>query len=237
MDAGRTWALQTFGADGVRIREQVPEILLDCHTKMANAQAEAQMSHTGPYGYIWKKALDEFVTQLGLLPSAEIVSLYRSPYKLVAFGDVVLFPWRFSRDLFSDPSEAKFAVSDARISIFTKRPRRAHTRLDIPFEHEELTAEEQEILQDEEKLLAKVLETHPRVVVVAYSSNPKSLNSIFWGEASLSEDGSLTFMGGEALLPSPHGQLVGVESASFDSGEIPRAELGVKELGTEGQKA
>lgn len=46
IDDGRAWALRTLGADGVVVREQISAIIRDCHEKMANAQAEADMKHT-----------------------------------------------------------------------------------------------------------------------------------------------------------------------------------------------
>lgn len=234
IDEGRAWALRTLGADGVLVREQISAIIRDCHEKMANAQAEADMKHTGVYGQIWRKCLDEFVAVLGRLPSAEI--LPRRGYKLVSFNGVVLFPWRFARERSTDIGSRPFAVSDTRISLFRQERDLAQQRLDIEFEHPELTEEERELLDAEAKALEETLTSH-RVVVVPYASNPSALHSIDWGEATLGADGYLTFASMESVLDVGSGSLVDVEPAEdegFSNGPIPRAQLGVKEEEADG---
>lgn len=229
IDEGRAWALRTLGADGVLVREQISAIISDCHEKMANAQAEADMKHTGVYGQIWRRCLDEFVTVLGRLPSAVIIP--RRGYKLVSFNGVVLFPWRFARERSTDIGSRPFAVSDTRISLFRQERDLGHQRLDIEFEHPELTEDERELLDAEAKALEEMITSH-RVVVVPYASNPSALHSIDWGEATLGTDGYLTFASMESLLNVGSGSLVDVtpaEDESFSGGPIPRAQLGVKE--------
>lgn len=235
IDEGRAWALRTLGADGVLVREQISPIIRDCHEKMANAQAEADMKHAGVYGQIWRKCLDEFVAVLGRLPSAEIVP--RHGYKLVSFNGVVLFPWRFARERSTDIGSRPFAVSDTRVSLFTQERDLAQQRLDIEFEHPELTEEERELLDAESKALEEALSSHPRVVIVPYASNPFALHSIDWGEVTLGADGYLTFASMESLLGIGSGSLVDVEPSedeAFSGGPIPRPQLGVKDEETDG---
>lgn len=236
IDPGREWALKTLGADGVLVRERIPAIIRDCHEKLANAQAEADMNHSGPYGYIWVRCLSEFSNALGGLPSAELVSLPRAGYKLVSFNGVVLFPWRYAKERSVDIASRPFAVSDARIALFTQPRDQTQLRLDIAYEHPELTDEERDFLDAdslvaEDKALQEALSTQPRVVVVAYASNPSSLHRIDWGEATLGEDGYLTFASTESLLDIGPGSLVDVNPAedAFSDGPIPRPQLGSKE--------
>jgi transcriptional regulator with XRE-family HTH domain len=191
--------LTTLGPDGVLVREQIPVIIRDCHEKMANAQAEADMKHSGPYGYIWRRCLDEFSSVLGRLPSAELITVPRSGYKLVSFNGVVLFPWRFARERSVEVGARPFAVSDTKVSLFTEKRGSSDARLDIEFEHPELTEEEHAFLDAEGNALAAALATHARVVVVPYASNPSALHSVEWGEATLGADGYLTF----ESLPRP----------------------------------
>lgn len=230
IDEGRTWALRVLGSDGVLVREQISAIIRDCHDKMANAQAEADMKHTGVYGQIWRKCLDEFVAVLGRLRSAEVVRC--RGYSLVAFNGVVLFPWRFARERATDIGSRAFAVSNTRVSLFTQEPTSAQRRLDIEFSHPELNEEERELLDAESKALEEALSNHPRVIVVPYASSPSALHSIDWGEATLGANGCLTFAWTESLLTVGAGSLVDVapsEEESFSDGPIPRPQLGVKE--------
>ncbi|MFI6427782.1 hypothetical protein [Promicromonospora sp. NPDC050880] len=228
VDEGRAWALRTLGADGVLVREKIPEIIQDCHEKLANAQAAAEMNHSGPYGYIWRRCLDQFVAVLSRLPSAELVTVGR--HKLVAFNGVVLFPWRYAKDRAAEASTRPFAVSDSRVSLFTQRHPDPQGRLPIEFDHPELSAEEHALLNEESKTLAETLEQH-RVVVVPYASNPSALHSIEWGEATLGSDGYLTFESLESLLALGSGSLVdvGPTNDGFAEGPIPRPQLGVKQ--------
>lgn len=230
IDEGRAWALKTFGPDGVLVREQISAIIRNCHEKMANAQAEAEMTHSGVYGQIWRKCLDEFVAVLGKLPSAEILPL--RGYKLVAFNGVALFPWRFARERSADIGSQPFAVSNTRISLFEQERNQMPPRLDIEFDHPELTTEELALLDAESTALGSVMSTQPRVVVVPYASNPFALHSVDWGEATLGEDGYLTFESMESLLEIGVGTLIDINPAeedAFSEGPIPRPQLGVKE--------
>lgn len=233
IDEGRAWALRALGADGVLVREQISTIIRDCHEKMANAQAEADMKHSGVYGQIWRKCLDEFVAVLGQLPSAEIIP--RRGYKLVSVNGVVLFPWRFARERSTDIGSRPFAISDTRISLFTQE-RDQPQRLDIEFDHPELTVEEREYLDAEAEALKETLSSHS-VVVVPYASSPSALHSIDWGEATLGADGYLTFASMESLLDIGSGALLDVEPSEdegFSDGPIPRPQLGVKEDDVDG---
>ena len=228
IDEGRAWALRTLGADGVLVREQISAVIRDCHEKLANAQAEADMKHTGVYGQIWRKCLDEFVTVLGRLPSAEIIP--RRGYKLVSFNGVVLFPWRFARERSADVGPRPVAVSDPRVSLFAEEREPSQQRLDIELEHPELSGEERELLDSESKALEEALSIHSRVVVVPYASNPSALYSVDWGEATLGGDGYLSFASMESLLEVGSGSLVDLDltDESFSDGPIPRPDLGVK---------
>lgn len=230
IDQGRAWALATLGPDGVLVREQIPVIIRACHEKMANAQAEADMKHSGPYGYIWRRCLDEFSSVLGRLPSAELITVPRSGHKLASFNGVVLFPWRFARERSVEVGTRPFAVSDTRVSLFTQKRGSSDARLDIEFEHSELTEEEHALLDAEGNALAATLATHPRVVVVPYASNPSALHSVEWGEATLGADGCLTFESLESLLDISGASLVEMNPVdeAFSEGPIPRPQLGVK---------
>lgn len=236
VDEGRARALRTFGVDGVRVRELAPTIVRQCHESMAVAQLEADMPHTGPYGYIWRKCLYEFRRVLGQLPTAEPVVVPRAGYSLVSFGGVVIFPWRYGRDASTPSTTRTFAVSDARVSIFTTH-RGFHPQLDLTFEHPELSEDERQLLAEEDELLTKVMQSHPRVVVVAYASNPSALHDIHWGEATLGRDGLLTFSWNESLLSAPNGALVDLvaQGESFSEGPIPRPSLGAKDAELEAE--
>jgi hypothetical protein len=235
VDEGRVWALRTLGSDGVLVREKIPGIIQDCHEKLANAQAAAEMKHSGPYGYIWRRCLDEFSAVLGGLPSAELIKVGR--HKLVAFNGVVLFPWRYAKDRAAEASTRPFAVSESRVSLFSQQHPDSQDRLPIEFDHPELSAEEHALLDEEAKTLAETLNQQPRVVVVAYASNPSALHSVEWGEATLGSDGYLTFESLESLLNLGSGSLVEVEPANdaFSDGPIPRPRLGVKQEGQTGE--
>lgn len=226
---GRKWALETFGADGVRIREEAPAIIRDCHEKLANAQAEADMKHQGVYGNIWHRCLAEFAGRLGRLPSAERVAVPGARYSVVAFGDVVIFPWRYSREAGIEIGSRKFAVSDARVSLFRTR-NEPRERLDLGFEHPELTDEEQEIIERQEAALQAVLRRYARVVIVGYASNPYALHNVMWGEAKLGEDGHLVFSTSESLMDVASAALSNMDlTDGFATGAIPTPVLEVKE--------
>lgn len=228
---GRLWAVQTFGADGVQVRTLAPAIVRECHDKLANAQVEADMEHQGVYGNIWRRCLNVFASQLGRLPSAERIPVPGAGYSLVAFGDVVLFPWRYSRDAGVEIGSKKFAVSDARFSVFHTVNDKRGQQLDLGFEHPELTAAELELLDKRQhEALAAVMRKYSRVVIVGYASNSSGLHNVMWGEAKLHNDGFLVFSTSESLMELASNAFVDVNAdESFDSGDVPSPILGVKE--------
>lgn len=127
-------------------------------------------------------------------------------------------------------------VGHAYLPLFGQERDLAQQRLDIEYEHPELTEEERELLDAEAKTLETTLTSH-RVVVVPYASNPSALHSIDWGEATLGAGGYLTFASMESLLDIGPGSLVDVEPAEdegFSNGPIPRPQLGVKEEEADG---
>lgn len=228
---GRLWAVETFGADGVQVRTLAPAIVRECHDKLANAQVEADMDHQGVYGNIWHRCLKEFASQLGRLPSAERIPVPGAGYSVVAFGDVVVFPWRYSRDAGVEVGSRKFAVSDARVSLFRTINDKRGQQLELGFEHPELTAEEVELVDKQQhEALDAVMRQYSRVVVVGYASNSSGLHNVMWGEAKLGQDGFLVFSTSESLMELASAALVDVNAEeSFDSGDVPTAILEVKE--------
>ncbi|MCQ9368142.1 hypothetical protein NQ036_07790 [Brevibacterium sp. 91QC2O2] len=226
--SGREWALQMLGPDGVQVREIIPTIIRLCHEKMANAQAEAEMAHSGVYGQIWRKCLSEFIEALGGLPTAELVP--QRGYTLVSFNGVILFPWRFARDSYTDLNSRPFGVSATRISLLTQAPEFSQQRFDMEFPHPELTKEELD-LGIEAQAIRDAYPTH-KVVVIAYASSPSKLFSIRWGDAVLGTDRRLTFNTLESLLDvTPNNPVNASPSKTdgFSTGPIPRPLLGAKE--------
>jgi len=228
---GRRWAIQTLGVDGVHVRTLAPAIVRECHDKLANAQVEADMEHQGVYGNIWHRCLKEFASQLGRLPSAERVSVPGAGYSVVAFGDVVVFPWRYSREAGVEIGSRRFAVSDARFSLFHTFNDKRGQQLDLGFEHPELSAEELELVDKRQhEALDAVMRKYSRVAIVGYASNSSALHNVMWGEATLGQDGFLVFSASESLLDLASSALVDVNAEeSFHSGDVPAAVLGVKE--------
>jgi hypothetical protein len=228
----RLWALSTFGVDGVRVREMAPTIVRECHERLANAQVEADMDHQGVYGQIWHRCLNEFAQQLGRLPSAVRVAVPGARYSVAAFGDVVVFPWRYSREAGVEIGSRRFAVSDARFSLFQTTNDKRGQQIDLGFEHPELTEEERDVVAKQHAALAEVMSRYSRVVVVGYASNSLALHNVMWGEAKLGADGYLEFSTSESLIDLASNALVDVNvEESFDSGELPAAVLEVKEAG------
>lgn len=230
-DDGRKWAIQTFGADGVQVRTLAPAIVRESHDKLANAQVEADMDHQGVYGNIWHRCLSQFALQLGRLPSADRVAVPGARYSVVAFGDVVIFPWRYSREAGVEIGSRKFAVSDARLSLFHTVNDKRGQQLNLGFEHPELTAEEVELVDKQQhEALDAVMRQYSRVVIVGYASNSSALHNVMWGEVKLGQDGFLIFSTSESLMDLASSALVDVnDDERFDRGDVPTAVLGVKE--------
>lgn len=179
-DQGLEWASRRLGEAGPQVRALLPGVLRDCHNRLAEAQATAEMTGNQVYGNIWLKVLQDFVGAFGHLPGAHILRVPSAPYDLIAFGDAVLFPWRYAREAGVDAVGTPMAdVSDTRRRIFDGFT--ADPQMTLPYGFSEPAGDE---LVDDSGIRELVEEGH-RVVVVAYASNADALLRIEWGEAEL----------------------------------------------------
>lgn len=202
-DTGLAWATRRLGEAGPQVRALVPGVLRDCHNRLAEAQAAAEMVGSQVYGNVWLKVLQDFVGAFGSLPGAHIVRVPAAPYDLIAFGDTVLFPWRYAREAGVDAVATPMShLSDTRRQIFDGFA--IDPQLTFPYGFEDKGGVD---VLDESTSDASVrdLVAHGhRVVVVAYASNADALLRIEWGDAELAGEGlPLTWDFHEVLSLAP----------------------------------
>ena len=80
MDEGRRWAIETFGANGVYVREQVSLEVRAEHIASADAQEASAHRSLGVYGEFWRGILERFEA-FGKLPKETIASLLKPENK------------------------------------------------------------------------------------------------------------------------------------------------------------
>jgi hypothetical protein len=182
----------------------MPGVLRDCHNRLAEAQETAEMCGNQVYGNVWLKVLQDFVGAFGSLPGAHIVRVPTAPYDLIAFGDTVLFPWRYAREAGVDVVETPMVdVSDTRRKIFDGFAVDPQMTLPYGFEGDEDGSDVIEESTSDASVRELVAHGH-RVVVIAYASNVDALLRIEWGDAELAGEGlPLTWDFHEALSLAP----------------------------------
>lgn len=221
MDAGRQWALETFGTYGPRIREQIAEMVQAEHDASLDAQeASGHRSH-GVYGEFWRGLLEKFEA-FGKLPGATLVRPGEAPYKLPVVNGVVLFPWRYAKSRETDFATTRFATSDARVAVSTLRAPATQAAL-------ELGVPDPGLDEDERRLLEALHADDPiiassRLVLVAISSSVSGLFSVEWGEAKLNAAGYIEWIGTPESLRSlpPTKPASTSPMASFTDGVPPK---------------
>lgn len=222
VDEGRRWAIETFGSQGVHIRERVAELVRAEHTASADAQEASGHRSRGVYGEFWRGILECF-EELGSLPHATLLPPGRAPYKIPVINGVALFPWRYGRDRDEDLALTPFVTSDARAAVFALGGSVTQGELDLGVPGPGLTAEEQELAEAVEAAISDSLVTANRVVVVAISSSPMGLHAMSWGGVTFTSDGRLEWGFSENLMDvSVSGPAGVVESEkTFTAGEPP----------------
>lgn len=233
MDAGRRWALETFGTYGPHIRAQVAEMVKAEHEASLDAQEASGHRSRSVYGEFWRGLLEKFEA-FGELPGGTLVRPGEAPYKLPVVNGVVLFPWRYAKSRDTEFATTRFATSDARAAVATLRAPSVQGVLDLDLPEPGLDEEER-------RLLAALHADDPiisssRLVLVAISSSVSGLFSVEWGEAKLSVAGFIEWVGSpENLLQLPPSKPASTSpSGSFTDGVPPKKFPGA-ELDDDGQ--
>ncbi|MCA1712787.1 MAG: hypothetical protein LC789_14575 [Actinobacteria bacterium] len=142
------------------------------------------------YGNVWLKVLQDFVGALGGLPGAHIVRVPAAPYDLIAFGDTVLFPWRYARAAGVDATGAPMShLSDTRRQIFDGFAIDPQMTLPYGF-HDPMHGVDVWDEAPSDATVRGLAARGHRVVVVAYASNADALLRIEWGDAELAGEGA-----------------------------------------------
>jgi hypothetical protein len=230
VDDGRRWAIETFGAPGVSIRNLVPHLVREEHTASADAQEASGHRSKGVYGEFWRGILEKF-EQFGDLPGAALIRPGQAPYRIPVINGVALFPWRYGRDRDGDLATTRFVISEARAAMFDLGDVVTQPELDLGLPRPELTPEEQELAEIVEAAMNDAQVTSGKLVVVAISSSMTGLHSMTWGEVTLNDDGGLEWGFHENLMEMRATRPFAVpgEGKTFTSGEPPTRRLGLHE--------
>ena len=219
MDAGRRWALETFGTYGPHIREQIPGMVKAEHEASLDAQDASGHRSRSVYGEFWRGLLEKFEA-FGELPGATMVRPGEAPYRLPVLNGVVLFPWRYAKSREAELATTRFATSDSRVALSTLRTPAAQGALDLDLPDPGLTEEER-------RLLAALHANDPvisssRLVLVAVSSSVRGLFAAEWGEAKLNIDGFIRWVDSpENLLQLPSRQPASTSPTSTFTDGVP----------------
>lgn len=221
MDDGRRWAIETFGAQGVAIRERIPVLVREEHMASADAQDASGHRSQSVYGQFWRGILERF-EEFGRASGNSLIRPGQAPYKIPVINGVALFPWRYGTGRDWDVDSGRFTTSDARVAMFDIKPGPVQGELGLGLPRPELTPEEQELADTVEKAISDSLVTARKLVVVAISSSALALHDLQWGEAGLTADGYLRWGFNEGLLTVQATLTAVADSAStFTTGEPP----------------
>jgi hypothetical protein len=224
MDAGRRWALETFGTYGPMMRERIAQLVLDEHESSLDAQEASGHRSRSVYGEFWRGIFEKF-EWFGDLPGATLVRPGGAPYKIPVVNGVAVFGWRYAKSRETDLANTPFATSPARVKAASLRPagvQEALLELEVP--DPQLTNEEQELVERLASVTADPLVTSSRMVLVAISSSVNGLFSVQWGEVQLTADGYVDWVDHHESLLSlqPTLPVSTSPTRTFTSGEPPK---------------
>lgn len=230
MEDGRRWAIETFGAAGVQIRNRVPQLVREEHTASADAQETSGHRSKGVYGEFWRGILEKF-EQFGTMPGATLMRPGQAPYSIPVVNGVALFPWRYGRSRDGDLATTPFVTSDARAAMFDLSGVETQPELNLGLARPELTPEEQQLAEVVEAAMSDAHVTSGKLVVVAISSSVIGLHDMTWGEVSLDSEGCLEWGFHESLMGLRPAMPFAVpdDDKTFTSGEPPAKQIGLQD--------
>lgn len=233
IEDGRTRSLELFGADGPLIRERIPGIFADLHSRMADAQQVSGQVSRGVYGQIWRGAFEDLQKAFGGLQGAALFTPEGANYRVVIVNGVALFAWRYSLDHASSAETARFATSSARLAL-VEQPRPELTQeLDFEVERPHLTDDDIEVLKGRAENLAQVMADAVATVVIAYASSVDGLHALEWGIVKhIDKEGYLHWGEFHEKFDVDDKQLAIVEThevGEFASGDVPSRIVEVRE--------
>lgn len=222
MDEGHEFAIQMFGADGVRIRERAAEVVREVHNAMADAQQISGQRSSGVYGVMWRGLYERF-EEFGALSHATLNRPGQAPYKVPVINGTALVAWRYGRTNDDDLADIPFVTSDARAAVFSLPVAGVQRELNFELPRPELTDEELELATTVQAAFDAEGAQVSKVVVVAVSSSPRALHKVEWGEVVGIADGCLQWGFRESLMDVTSAGLFPVadEDQTFASGELP----------------
>lgn len=220
------WVRGLFGEHAAVVQGLVPEALRQAHDFAAAAQGSSGTTKRDPYGHTLKNTQHECLVAAvaGRLPGSFAVFRPKgATYELVRFPEtgVVLYPWRYGASVADRRESARMQPSGTRQGLLAGA---ATDSGQLTIEHARLSEREVDEQLSEDAAVLEQLRSLARVVVVAYTSNPKGLFSLGWGEAGLTDErGSLHWRQWEDL-PEP-GSGEGGGTATAGGGSWPRPPL------------
>lgn len=232
-DDGRTRSLELFGADGPLIRERIPGLFGDLHSRMADAQQVSGQIARGVYGQIWRGAFEGLQKAFGGLQGAVLFTPEGANYRVVLVNGVALFAWRYSLDHASSAETARFATSGARLALVEQPRPELIQELDFEIERPHLTEDDVELLNGRAENLAQVMTDAKATVVIAYASSVDGLHALEWGLVShIDKEGYLHWGDFHERFDVDDSQLAIVEDhevGEFASGAVPPRIVEVRE--------
>lgn len=233
-DENRVRSLEVFGADGPLIREQIPRLFLELHSRMADAQQVSGQTSRGVYGQIWRGAFEGLQEAFGGLQGASFVTPEGANYRVVIVNGVAIFAWRYSLDHVSSAETARFATSGARLAL-VEQPRPELTQeLDLEIERPHLTEDDVELLRGRADNLAQVMADERATVVIAYASSVDGLHALEWGLVShIDKEGYLHWGDFHEKFDVDDNQFAVTwahEVGDFASGDVPARLVELREV-------
>lgn len=194
------WAQEVLGAAAQPVQDAVVVAIRQAHDDAYAAQRVSGTTRQDTYGHTLKNRQYECLAQdlrEGGIPGG--VQVFRPAgvaFDLVRLteSNVVLFPWRFSPDQSVTHESAKLPAARAStfrrgmLTVTTAEDADQLSIDDAAATDEELAAQAAELREVEAQL-----RTMARVVTIGYSSNSTGIFELGWGEASLHEDGTVTW--------------------------------------------
>ena len=185
-DVPTDWERKRFGDLAVTLRRAIPVALQAAHQRALESHRGLGLQTNHAYGQIWLAAPDELIKALEPLTAVRRVRPPRAQHDLPMVGEnnVILYPWKFSDNAYSDLRTAKMntPLSDLRQELLALIP-----VVDAQMTIDQAMMSEAELDAYYAELTAMIEEADSDscTVIIAYASNPRSgILRIYWGDAS-----------------------------------------------------
>src|SRR5690606_19137523 len=145
------WETERFGAHALPLRRAIWRGLQAAHQRALAGHKGLGLASNDGYGQVWLVQHEELGHAIeAVVPEMQRIKPWRARYELIVLGEsnIILYPWKFADDAYTDLESAKMTMSKLRENLLALTQAEPSDQLTIDqanLSEEELAAEREDL--------------------------------------------------------------------------------------------